>query len=188
MAAAVLGTCAFAQFGRVVLGDGDDACRAARDFGLGAFDLDDQQRLDVRISGLGEGLRGADAGPVHELDGNRKHAGLDDVGHAFAGDLGRIEADQHGPRAFRLWQDAQGRLGDDAQLAFGAADHAEQVIARPHPGTHRQCRRCRPRMVTIFTPIRLLVVTPYFRQCAPPEFIAMLPAMAHASWLDGSGA
>jgi hypothetical protein len=45
-----------------------------------------------------------------------------------------------------------------------------------------------PCMVTIFTPIRLLVVTPYFRQCAPPEFIAMLPAMAQASWLDGSGA
>ncbi len=41
---------------------------------------------------------------------------------------------------------------------------------------------------TILTPSRLLVVTPYFRQCAPPEFIAMLPAMAQASCEDGSGA
>ena len=30
-------------------------------------------------------------------------------------------------------------------------------------------------MVTRVTPIRLFVVTPYFRQCAPPEFIATLP-------------
>jgi hypothetical protein len=45
-----------------------------------------------------------------------------------------------------------------------------------------------PSISTIVTPSRLLVVTPYFRQCAPPEFIAMLPAMAQANWLDGSGA
>jgi hypothetical protein len=45
-----------------------------------------------------------------------------------------------------------------------------------------------PSISTMVTPSRLLVVTPYFRQCAPPEFIAMLPAMAQASWLDGSGA
>jgi hypothetical protein len=38
------------------------------------------------------------------------------------------------------------------------------------------------------TPSRLLVVTPYFRQWAPPEFMAMLPAIVQASWLDGSGA
>ena len=45
-----------------------------------------------------------------------------------------------------------------------------------------------PSICTSVTPKRLLVVTPYFRQCAPPEFIATLPAMAQASWLDGSGA
>ena len=45
-----------------------------------------------------------------------------------------------------------------------------------------------PSISTIVTPSRLFVVTPYFRQCAPPEFIAMLPAIAQASWLDGSGA
>ena len=45
-----------------------------------------------------------------------------------------------------------------------------------------------PDISTRVTPSRLFVVTPYFRQCAPPEFIAILPAMAQASWLDGSGA
>jgi len=38
------------------------------------------------------------------------------------------------------------------------------------------------------TPSTLLVVTPYLRQCAPPEFMPMLPASVQASWLDGSGA
>ena len=45
-----------------------------------------------------------------------------------------------------------------------------------------------PSMVTNFTPSRLLAVTPYFRQCAPPEFIITLPPIMQASWLDGSGA
>jgi hypothetical protein len=33
-----------------------------------------------------------------------------------------------------------------------------------------------------------LVVNPYFRQCAPPEFSATLPPMVHTIWLEGSGA
>jgi len=45
-----------------------------------------------------------------------------------------------------------------------------------------------PSISTTVAPSRLFVVTPYFRQCAPPEFMAMLPAIAQASWLDGSGA
>ena len=33
-----------------------------------------------------------------------------------------------------------------------------------------------------------LVVKPYFRQWAPPEFSATLPPMVQTCWLDGSGA
>ena len=33
-----------------------------------------------------------------------------------------------------------------------------------------------------------LLVTPYLRQCTPPEFSAMLPPMLQATWLEGSGA
>ncbi len=45
-----------------------------------------------------------------------------------------------------------------------------------------------PSTSTMRTPSTLLVVTPYFRQWAPPEFIAMLPAMVQASCDEGSGA
>ena len=31
-------------------------------------------------------------------------------------------------------------------------------------------------------------VSPYFRQCTPPEFSATLPPMVQAIWLEGSGA
>jgi hypothetical protein len=32
-----------------------------------------------------------------------------------------------------------------------------------------------------------LVVNPYLKQCAPPEFSAMLPPIEHTLWLEGSG-
>ncbi len=34
----------------------------------------------------------------------------------------------------------------------------------------------------------LCSVSPYFRQCTPPEFSATLPPIVQAIWLDGSGA
>ena len=34
----------------------------------------------------------------------------------------------------------------------------------------------------------LCTVSPYFRQCTPPEFSATLPPIVQAIWLDGSGA
>ena len=44
-----------------------------------------------------------------------------------AGVLGGVEAEQHGARALGGAQDAHGRLGDDAELAFRAADQAEEI-------------------------------------------------------------
>ncbi len=41
---------------------------------------------------------------------------------------------------------------------------------------------------TASTPSTWCTVKPYFRQCAPPEFSAMLPPIEHTIWLDGSGA
>jgi hypothetical protein len=32
-----------------------------------------------------------------------------------------------------------------------------------------------------------LVVKPYLKQCAPPEFSATLPPIEQTIWLDGSG-
>ena len=57
----------------------------AGDLLLGAFDLDDQQRLDVeRIAGLGEGLADLDRRLVHVLDGDGNDARGDDGGDAAA--------------------------------------------------------------------------------------------------------
>ena len=56
------------------------------------------------------------------------------------------------------------------------------------PGSGPPSSTISPVASTSVTPIRLLVVTPYFRQCAPPEFMPMLPAMVQASCEDGSGA
>ena len=41
---------------------------------------------------------------------------------------------------------------------------------------------------TTSRPSTWLLVTPYFRQCTPPEFSATLPPMLQATWLEGSGA
>ena len=45
-----------------------------------------------------------------------------------------------------------------------------------------------PSAHTIVSPRTWLVVKPYFRQCAPPEFSATLPPIVQTTWLDGSGA
>ena len=100
------------------------------DLVLGALDLDDEQRFDVeRIAGLGEGLAHRDGRPVHVLDGDRDDARADDGGDALAGGLAGIEAEHHRPRAFGLRQDAQRRLGDDAELALRADDQRQEVVA-----------------------------------------------------------
>ena len=49
-------------------------------------------------------------------------------------------------------------------------------------------RSTSPFISTISQPSTLLVVMPYFRQCTPPEFSAMLPPMVQAICEDGSGA
>ena len=74
-----------------------------------------------------------------------------------------------------------------AKLALAAGEQAEPVVAR----------RVEVRAADVedlafdgddLQPSRLLAVTPYFRQCAPPEFMLTLPPIMQASWLDGSGA
>ena len=92
-----------------------------------SLDLDDQKRLAIGVARLGEGLAGADAGTVHELDRDGQDARLDDVRHAGARHFVGVEAHQHGARALGLAQDAQRRLSDDAELTFGATDHAQKV-------------------------------------------------------------
>ena len=45
-----------------------------------------------------------------------------------------------------------------------------------------------PSIVTTLTRNTLCTVSPYFKQCTPPEFSATLPPMLHAICEEGSGA
>ena len=116
--------------GRVALRDLGDGLEQSVDLVLGAFDLDDEQRFHVEgVAGAGEILADLDRGLVHEFDRHRDDAGGDDAGDAGAGGFRGVKADQHRPGAFRCLEQAHGRLGDDAELAFRADDQAEDIVA-----------------------------------------------------------
>ncbi len=114
--------------------------------------------------------------------------GTDDRRDRRAGFFVRCEADEQRARRFRLRQDAHGDFGDDAQQPFRSREDAEQVVPFRVEVLAADAQRPRRSMVTSSTPSTLLVVRPYFRQCTPPEFSAMLPPMVQAIWLEGSGA
>ena len=62
---------------------------------------------------------------------------------------------------------------------------------RSYPGqssTTPPVSKTEPSGKTNSTPRTKLTVTPYFSVCGPPEFVATLPPMVQAVWLDGSGA
>ena len=92
--------------------------------------------------------------------------------------------------AHRLGQPGQphGHLGGDAERALRADERAEQVVAgrvrRPPPSSHQVAVGGDD----LAAPVTWLVVKPYLRQCAPPEFSATLPPIEQICWLDGSGA
>ena len=115
--------------------------------------------------------------------------GSDDGGHAGArGPRSRESRRENGPRIFRAAQDAHDRLGDDSDLTLGPHGEAKEVEGRANPAPRRRKSTSVPSIRTMRTPSTLLVVTPYLRQCAPPEFIPILPPIVQASWEDGSGA
>ena len=121
----------FAHGAHIVrFGDRADPGQHRPYLGVRALDLDDQHRLDIeRIAGVGEILADVDRRLVHVLHRHRNDAGADDRGDALARVLDRIEAEQNRARPFRQRNEAHDRLGHDAQLALGAADEAEEVVA-----------------------------------------------------------
>ena len=81
-------------------GDLDDAREHRVHLGVGALDLDDQQRLDIhRVAGMGKGLADLDRRLVHELDGDRDDARADDVGDTGAGGDRGVETETGPGRA-----------------------------------------------------------------------------------------
>ena len=96
-------------------GDGFDPFDQVVDFDLGPVQFDDQQRLHVeRIAGVDEVLGGVDGGFVHHLHAAGDDAGADDGGDAVAGAFVGRKAQKQRPGGFRLLQDADRDLGDDA--------------------------------------------------------------------------
>src|SRR3954466_7712252 len=62
--------------------------------------------------------------------------------------------------------------------------------SRPSPGAAGPGPRSHtisPSGSTTSSPHTYVVVKPYLKQCAPPEFSATLPPIEHTIWLDGSG-
>ena len=179
-----------AQFHRVVApGDRRDAGQLFVDLGGGPFDLDDQQRLAIGVAGMGEILAVArmQGRSMNSMATGRTPALMMSATQAPATSF-ESKPIRTGRAPSGLRQDAQRGLGHDAKLPFGPADHAQKVQPRRVAPWAPPSVTTVPSIRTSVTPSRLFVVTPYFRQCAPPEFIAMLPAMAQASWLEGSGA
>src|SRR5688500_20350086 len=64
---------------------------------------------------------------VHEFDGDRYDASADHRRHCSTCFFAGVEAKKNWPSAFRLREDAQGGLGDNAQLAFRANHEPEQI-------------------------------------------------------------
>ena len=102
------------------------------------------------------------------LDGvEQRHDGLETLGPAQ-------QPDRH--------------LGDDPHGSFGTHHQAHQVVARRVQRFAAQPHDLAVPGVTRVSPSTWLVVTPYFRQCAPPAFSATLPPIVQTGWLEGSGA
>ena len=95
-------------------------------------------------------------------------------------------ANWHEDRLRRRGQPHQ-RLGHDPEHPFGADHGRGQIVARVAKRAAAGPDDV-PSGKTTSRPRMWLVVTPYLRQCGPPEFSATLPPIVQAFWLDGSGA
>ena len=154
--------------------------------------LDHQHR--ARRPGRGPGAAASSTARmvkrVHQLEGHRHDARRGDAGDRVARRRRRWRRrPAASASAAGSGQQAQGRLGDDAERPLRADEQVRQVVARdvldgPAAGPDDACRRrARPP-----GPARQSRVTPYFTQRRPPEFSARLPPMVQISKLAGSGA
>src|SRR5262245_42058115 len=99
------------------------------DLRRGTVDFDYHQCLHIEwIAGMDELLHRRNGGGIHDFHAAWNYASADDAGNAFARVLRGRKPDQHGPRSFRLLQNAHGYLRDHAQQAFRPVNEAEQII------------------------------------------------------------
>ena len=117
--------------GVALAGDGDHPLHAVVDLGHGPVEFDDEERFGVeRIAGVRKGLGRLDRELVHHLHAGRDDAFRDHPADARGPGADRGEAEQRRPGALGLRPDLHRDLGNDAEQALRARDHAEQVVAR----------------------------------------------------------
>jgi hypothetical protein len=91
-------------------------------------------------------------------------------------------------RQFRLGHQLHRDLGDDAEHTLRSRSAAPAGRSRAHPSAAEPISKTSPSMLTTRMRSTLCTVSPYFRQCTPPEFSATLPPSVQAICDDGSGA
>jgi hypothetical protein len=128
-----------------------------------------------------------DREPIHHLDCGRHDAARDDRRDRRSGRVDRGEAGEERRDFLGTPQQPDRRLRDDCQRAFRSDDDAEKVEARRIEHGAADVHDLPVRQHGL-EPSTWCTVKPYFRQCAPPEFSAMLPPIEHTIWLEGSGA
>ena len=98
------------------------------------------------------------------------------------------EVEQHRAHRRRDRREPHRDPRGDAQRALAADERAAQVVARRVGVEAAEHRPPSPSGSTTSTASTCALVTPYGRQCGPPELLATLPPIEHDCWLDGSGA
>ena len=134
------------------------------------------------------GFGGLDGERVHHFDGGGEHACGDDAADGGAGFVGAGEGGEEGLHAFGALDDAENHFGGDAESAFGADEDAERDRSRECRDVFPPRWTRVPSGRTTSRPRTWVVVKPYLRQCAPPEFSATLPPMLQTDCEEGSGA
>ena len=143
----------------------------------------------TRVAGVHGLLGRLDGERVHHLDRGGHDAGGHDVADDVARGPDRREVGEQRAHRLRGAQQPHGDLRGDARACprsrgtprAGPGPTCSPVSRAERDAPSRRAARPRPDSTW-------LVVKPYLRQCAPPEFSATLPPIVQTCWLDGSGA
>ena len=99
------------------------------DFRRRPVELHQQQPTAVGIIGVHSRFSGLDGEVVHHFNRSRQHARGDDPAHRGPGVARGSKRREQSMDAFGPLDDAEDYLGRNAQRAFGAHEHARQVVA-----------------------------------------------------------
>ena len=108
----------------------DGVLRRVFDLRLRAVGIHQERRADIRPVQAGRGLRGHDREAVHHLDRGRHDPRRDDRRDRVARLCRRREGREERAGRFRLAQDSQDDLGDDAHHSLAPHQDSQQIVSR----------------------------------------------------------